>query len=273
MIQALTVLVPVLYLGALLPHLASLIGVGGERSERWRLPALLAALAAHAGIFAARAVEAGGMPVLGAWAAISAVALAVAALFTAVAWSTGQFGTGPVVLAVVFAAQLAASALGPLESVAAPPRPAPFYLLHVTSILVASAALTLSGLHGLLYLALFRQLRRRRVGPLLERLPSLETLVELTRRAALVAFLLLLVGVNGGIWWAHRAAVPGFTYTDPGVLAVLGLCLHFGIVAFSRRIPGLTARRASWAAAAGFVLLVVSMAVLIAPHASFHWSR
>jgi ABC-type uncharacterized transport system permease subunit len=248
-IQALSVFTPALYLVALVPHFMSLSGVGGERLARWRLGLLLLALAAHAGLFAARAVEAGGMPVLGAWEAISAVALAVGVLYAAVGWSTGQFGTGAVVLSVVFAAQLVSSAVAPLESVPAPPRPAPFYLLHVASILVASAALTLSGLHGLLYLLLFRNLRRHRIGPLLERLPSLETLVELTRRAAFVAFLLLLVGVNGGIWWAHQAAVPGFTYTDPGVLAVLGLCLHFGIVAFSRRIPGLTARRASYAAA------------------------
>jgi hypothetical protein len=64
--------------------------------------------------------------------------------------------------------------------------------------------------------------------------------------------------------------VPGFSYTDPFVLVMLALVVHFGIVALSGRIPGLTARRAALAATGGLVLMVASLLVLQIARAGFH---
>ncbi len=277
MIQALVVLLPVVYAAAAalaLIEFSTLGAGGGARTPGlpWRVGAYAAALALHVALFAARAASVTGTPSFEGWWAISALAFAVATLHLVVAARQGTSGTDPIVLTTVLVLQLAASAFAPLDTSVAPDRPIPFYLLHVTSILVASAALVLSGLHGCLYLMLFRQMRQRRLGNLFERLPSLHLLAQLMRRTALVACLLLLLGSNGGIWWAHAAQIPGFTYGDPVVILSLLLSVYFGAVAFSRRIPGLTARRASFAAAVGLLLLIASLGLFLA-ESNFHWTR
>ncbi|QDU70050.1 cytochrome c biogenesis protein CcsA [Engelhardtia mirabilis] len=272
MIQALSTLLPVAYLTATFLYLLDFLVERQAVLWRVRLVALVGVLGLHVGLIAARAVAAGGFPHLGGWSALSALALCLVTLHL---WTTARAvhpGTSLIVFGVATLLQLVSSALSPVVTALADDRPLPFYLFHVGSILVASAALVLSGLYGLLYLALFRQMRRRRFGPLFSGLPSLDQIIHVTRRAALAAFVLLAIGVNAGIWWAHRAQVEGFSYADPLVLALLVLTLHFGLVAFSGRIPGLTARRASVAAAAGFMLLLISLVAVQLSRASFHWT-
>ncbi|MEO0651674.1 MAG: hypothetical protein AAFZ65_13440 [Planctomycetota bacterium] len=270
MIQALSVLLPVAYLTATALFAIQFLA-GGERpvAPTARRAAMALALVLHLGVFVARGVEAGGMPELSGWTQVSALVLTVVAMHL---WTArgGQPGTGLVVFTLGGALQLMASALGPLEAGPPSDRPAPFYLFHVFTILIASAALVLSGVYGLLYMLLFGQMRARRFGPLFASLPSLEELNHYTRRAALAAFVLLLAGINGGIWWAHASDVEGFSYTDPFVLVMVVLSIHFAIVAFSGRIPGLTARRASVAATGGLVLLLASLVVLQLVRAGFH---
>jgi ABC-type uncharacterized transport system permease subunit len=274
-IQLLTVLLPVAYLLATFHFVLALLAAGeggiarGDRAPRSRRAAIALAVGLHVGWFATRAVAVGGMPELSAWGQVSALVLCMVLLHL---WTArgDHPGTGLVVFTLAGLLQLAASGLGPLEPAVATDRPAPFYLVHVSSILVASASLVLSGLYGVLYLLLFRHLRARRFGPLYAGLPSLEELSLFTRRAALAAFCLLLIGVNGGIWWAHASGAEGFRYTDPFVLVMLSLVAHFGVVAFSGRIPGLTARRASIAAAAGLTLLLLSLVALQLARVGFH---
>lgn len=278
MIQALAVLLPVVYAAAAALALVHFLGLERRAPPRG-LPiarlgtiAFTSALTLHVVLFAARAAAVGAVPSFDGWWSISALAFVLGALHFAVAARQDARGTDPLVLGTVFLAQLAASAAASFEVTAAPERPVPFYLLHVMSILVASGALMLSGLHGLLYLVLFRQMRLRRFGPLFERLPPLDRLAHLMRRTALAAFILLVIGTNGGIWWAHAASVPGFNYGDPGVLLSLGLCVYFAAIAFSARIPGATARRTSLAAAIGLLLLVASLSFFLMD-SNFHWTR
>lgn len=52
---------------------------------------------------------------------------------------------------------------------------------------------------------------------------------------------------------------------------MFAICLHFGLIAFSKRIPGITANRASWAAVGGLILLLGALvASALIPEASFH---
>ena len=271
MIQALTVLLPVAYLLATFLLVLEFLGrerdVGG--SDGARRMAIGTAIALHAALFLALGSTVGGIPELTGWSQVSALVLTLVLLDL---WTArgSRVGVSLVVFTLASLLQLLASSFAPMDPSVPADRPAPFYLFHVFTILVASAALVLSGVYGLLYMLLFRQMRARRFGPLFDSLPSLEELSRFTRRAALAAFVLLLVGINGGIWWAHYSEVPGFSYADPFVLVMLGLVVHFGVVAFSSRIPGLTARRASIAATGGLVLLLASLVVLQLARAGFH---
>lgn len=142
--------------------------------------------------------------------------------------------------------------------------------VHASTAAFASAAVVLSGLSGFLYLLLLRQMKRKTFGAIFRRLPDLTQLARMTRRAALAGFLGLTLGINAGIGIAHAKGTSGFRYTDPTVLLMLAIWLHFGLIAFSARVRGLTAQRASWAAVGGLTVLLAVLFLALVPGATFH---
>lgn len=268
-IQVLIVVVPPAYLAT-----AILFGMAfaGARQPRLASPARRIAFAltlvAHGTLLALQARAAGGFPHVTTWLLVSAVAWTTALLFATVSWRSQQETPGAIVLGLVGLLQLVASALGPLAPL--PGEGTAFRYVHVGTSVVASAALILSGVYGSLHLLLYRQMRERRFGPLFRELPNLDLLAKMTRRSALAGFLFLTLGLNVGIWMAHRFATRGFQYEDPHVLLTLALWIHFGVIAFSSWIRGLTARRTSFAAAAGLLTLLLLMLLTLVPSFTFH---
>lgn len=260
-LQALAVALPPIYA-------AAAVGFATGRST-WATWALRAALILHVVDFALRASRLGHFPVIDLWTTVSACAFATAALWAIVARNAAHTGSGGLVLGLVAALQIAASSGVPLAPQAKPAGMSALAVTHVATSCVALAALFLSGLHGVLWLALFRSMRARRFSAFFERLPNLDTLAKMTRRAALLGFLGLTVGLNVGIGLAHAENSAGFEYIHPEVLLSLVLWLHFGVIAFSQKIPGLGARRASFAAAGGLVAALASVVLLLFPH-HFH---
>lgn len=270
MIQFLTTTLPCVYLALAGMCAGAFLSTRGAKLATTRRVLLALAIVLHGLLLALRWDAVGGVPELGGWHSLSPLALVTVLMFAALGQREhGGLGTSALVFAIVFVLQWAASSFADLIPRAGEPRPAAFYVVHVASILVASSALILSGVHGLLYLLLYRSMRQRRFGRLFSGLPSLGELARQMRKAAGIAFVLLLVGVNGGIWWAHASEVSGFHYSDPLVLILSLLMVHFGIVALSGSIPGITARRASVAATIGLFALMVSLGFSLVPH-GFH---
>jgi len=268
-VQAATVLLPTAYLVAGILFGMAFAGANQPTfALRLRRPVLLAALALHTAMFLARTQVAGTFPIDGAWLTVSATALTVATLFALVTWRLKVASVGGIVLGMVSILQGGASALGPVRAVTLPPADGP-KVAHVLTIVFAAAALVLSGLFGLLHLLQLRQMKRKSFGPLYRELPDLEQLARMTRTTALWGFLFMAVGVNAGIGMAHARGTEGFGYLDPHVLMTIAIWLHFGMIAFSRRIPGFTARRASIAAAIGLVVLLLTIALTLLP-VTFH---
>lgn len=268
--QALGVVLPVLYFAAAFLYGMHFGGPAAPRVARARTLAVTTALLVHAGLFAAHALHSRAFPAWEPWTNTSAVALGLALLYLSTRLRIQDEGAGVLVFLIVAVLQLFASALGPL----APRDPgAPFEFVrfcHALTSTLAGSALLLSGLHGAMYMFVLRRMRRGSFGLVVERLPDLRTLALLTRRAALAGFLLLTLGVNLGIGWAHASDNPGFSYSDQWVIAMIALWLHFGLVAFSRSIPGFSADRASFAATLGLTVFLAA-GVIATVGSSFHW--
>jgi len=275
-IQALTVLLPSAYLLAAILHGMAFGGDRAPQVDRPRRIVLSVTLLLHLVCFVLRALVLGHFPVSDVWSTLSAVAMCAAGLFLVVARrssgerSVAYAGTGGVVLGLVSLLQLIASAFGPTQLVARAGGMGTYQVLHVATSVLAAAALILSGVHGILYLLLYRQMRARRFGLLFAHLPDLDVLARMTRSSALSGFLFLTVGVNVGIAMAHAEKSEGFRYAQPEVLLSIVLWIHFGVIAFSRHIRGFSARRASFAAAGGLVALLLSLMLILFPGISFH---
>ncbi len=274
MLQPLAVALPAGYLIAALLHGMAFGGARAPHVAAQRVWVLRLTLVVHILWFAALAESLQSFPVVDIATTLSAIVLASSFLYAFLARSVKHAGSGGVVLGLAALLQLSASAFVNLhpEPRLAPPTPplgAP-QILHVSLSVVATASLLLSGVHGTLYLVLFRLMKRRSFGPVFEHLPDLDLLARMTRGAALVGFLCLTIGMNLGIWLAHRDQRPGFAYRDTEVLLSILTWLYFGVIAFSSRIRGFTARRASFAAALGLAVLLLSTFLLFFPRLAFH---
>lgn len=267
-LQALLVALPMAYLLLALLYGMAFAGSAQPRFAHIRRPLLWATLLAHSAVFVINA-NMTGAPLASGPRILSAVALTVGLLFCLVTLRSPQPTVAAILLGVVSLLQLGASAFGPMGPEQSAQDGNAVQTAHTITMLLATAALVLSGIYGLLHLVLYSQLKAQRFGALMQRLPNLEQLAKSTRLSAFAGFAFLTLGVNVGIGLAHARNVERFSYTDPAVLLIFGLWLHFGIIAFSRRIAGLTARRASFAAVGGLVTLLVAIAILAVP-GSFH---
>jgi ABC-type uncharacterized transport system permease subunit len=275
-IQPLAVALPAGYLIASLLHGMAFGGEHAPRVATQRVWQLRLTLALHLAWFAALGSALQSFPVVDIATTLSAIVLTSACLYAFLARSVKHAGSGGVVLGLAALLQLSASAFVDLHPAPrlGPPTPplGAVQILHVSLSVVATASLLLSGVHGMLYLVLFRLMKRRNFGPVFEHLPDLDLLARMTRGAALVGFLCLTLGMNLGIWLAHRDQHPGFAYRDSEVLLSILVWIYFGVIAFSARIRGFSAQRASLAAALGLALLLLSTFLLFFPRLAFHSS-
>jgi len=266
-VQALNVFLPLAYLVAAALYAMVFGGPRAPSVQRARRVALLVALLLHVAYFGARTFGFEAIPEIGAWTALSAVAFSTALLYTLIARFMGQANSGGAILGVVFVMQALASAF------ATPPSGQfdvnAISIMHVATSVLATSSVILSGIHGALYLVLYRQMRRRTFGALFNHLPDLQELAVMMRRSSLAGFVLLGIGLNVGIGWAHALDLPGFSYSDVYVLIILGLWVHLGIVAFSSKIPGLSAWRAAMASSLGFFLVCSAFFVTLT-RSTFH---
>lgn len=271
-LQAVAVCLPVGYVLAAILHGMAFGGPRAPQVMRPRRWVLRATLVLHLLFFAVRSRRLGHFPVADLWTTISAIGFSIALLYAWLARKLKHPGSGGIVLGCVFVLQLLATAFSSFDPVPRPNGMGAFQVLHVTTSVLATSALILSGIHGLLYLILFHHLRERRFGALFDHLPSLDLLSRMTRGGALAGFICLTVGLNVGIWMAHREKPLSFNYRDPEVLLSILVWLHFGIIAFSGSIKGFSARRASYAAAGGLIALLLSMFLILFPALTFHSS-
>lgn len=267
--QALQVALPCGYLMTAMLFAMAYAGDAEPGVARFRLPMLRGLLLLHLLLFGLHGHQSGGFPRFDLWMSVSSVAFATASLFMAVTIRTPQPAVGAIVLLGAGTLQMVSSMFARMQIQGVEPAPIAT-AAHVITAALACAAVVLSGLYGFLYLLLLRQMKRQTFGALFQRLPDLTQLAQMTRRSALAGFGGLALGVNVGFAIAHSTGTSGFHYADPTVALVLGVWLHFGLIAFSRRIRGITAQRASWAAVGGLAVLIATLFLAVVPGATFH---
>jgi len=146
-----------------------------------------------------------------------------------------------------------------------PPRPGRvspllqgFWLhLHVVLALLGTAALTLAGLGGLLYLLQERQLKQKRFGFFYRRLPSLTQLDTLNHWCLTLGFPLLTLGIITGSLYAQLALGRFFNW-DPKEVLTLIAWLIYAVLLHERLTVGWRGRRAAWLALGGLGVMAAA---------------
>jgi len=202
-----------------------------------------------------------GLPLVGPGQATTVMVCSAAAIYLLVEWRTGRRVMGVFVLGLVAAMQLFAAVMGPQSGMLPEDLRTLRLPLHALPAIVGYAGLSLGAVFSLLLLMLRSRIKRRKLGLLYRRLPSLRVLDTMGMHANVLGFALLTLGLaTGCIWAALEWGTPFPRDLKLAGMAAVG-ALYLAYV-LSPRIPGLTRYwRAVWSLVS-FAALVFNFTVL-----------
>lgn len=142
----------------------------------------------------------------------------------------------------------------------------PWFGVHIASLLFAYASFALAGVLGLTYMLQFKEIKKKHLGYLYTRLPSLQILDSMNSRAVMIGWLFLTIGVVVGVFWASQARaiypnnpnLQAMSLNDPKIFGAVLTWAVYSFAVFARRRLGWTGRRAAWLSAIGFALILLS---------------
>jgi ABC-type transport system involved in cytochrome c biogenesis permease subunit len=272
-LQLLNILLPLGYLLAALAYLVVFLE-SPEWSKAWatRLTASVAAVHMVYLILAALAFQ--HVPVANAWEGFTFIAFAMAVVYLALEWRWKDKATGVFLLVPVLFFQVLSSAFVTHSREVDEILRSPLFGIHVTSALLGYVALSVGAVYGAMYVLLYRELKKHRVGLIFRRLPNLETLSTLNMGAVLFGWVALTVATFFGSIWADElvstGALEGSFYTDPKFLLTVALWVLYGCALAGRYVFKWPNRQLAYLSILAFALMLTSsLAVnLILP--SFH---
>ena len=189
--------------------------------------------------------------------------LALAYLYTEL--TTDERAMGVFILPVLLVLQMV-PAIDPGSSKTDPLFDSPWFWVHMLSLLLAYASFALAGVIGLIYLLQFKAIKKKHLGFLYTRLPSLQVLDVMNSRSVIFGWTFLTAGLVVGIIWATqvRAAVPSnalaeaFSLGDPKIFVAMLTWFVYSFALIARQIIGWHGRRAAWLSVLGFGIVLLN---------------
>ncbi len=200
---------------------------------------------------------------------LSALALGVAFAYLLVEWLTRERNMGLWVLGLPFLFQfLSATQLFGGDVGTSVPK-TPVVVVHVALALMGYCALSLSAAFSVMYLAKYRQLKARRWGLIVDRLPSLDQLERLGYRAIHFGLGLLLVGLVTGEWLLFQEE-GRLVWADAKIIVSVLTCVLYSLTILMRQRLAIQGKRFALVSLAGFTIVLFSLLVVDKFLGSFH---
>lgn len=225
-------------------------------AEKTCTPFLFSVFLVHIAFFALRIFTYHRYPITNMGEALSAVSLFVVLVYLYEERIQRSRSTGVFVLVVVTVLHLVASTLlhglGDTDPVLAEN---PIYGLHAVAAVLCYAAFAVGAVYGVMYLLLYRALKRKSFGLVFERLPPLDVLASMGIGATLIGWALLsatiLLGfAMGGLWSAIG---------DPTTLTVLGVWGVYAVAVGGYFALGWRGARTVYLSLFGFACALLAM--------------
>ena len=179
--------------------------------------------------------------------------------------STDERAMGVFILPIVVALQLIPT-LNPGVDSRSPVLEGPWFGAHIASSLFAYASFALAGVLGLTYMLQFKEIKKKHLGYLYTRLPSLQILDSMNNRAVMIGWLFLTIGVVVGVFWVTQARgeypndpnLQAMSLNDPKIFGAVLTWAVYSFAVFARQRLGWNGRRAAWLSAIGFALILLN---------------
>lgn len=267
-VNAAVVVLPTVYLAAAVGY-GALYFAGNAGAGAIGALCLRAGVLLHLVFLALLALRHGQFPAATAAQVLTGIAGSVAVVYLFLEARSQERSTGMWIVGLVFLCQLLASLTW---SSAAPAKEAlgdPLLGLHVALALLAYAAFTLAAGYGILFLSLYRELKRGSFQTFFNRLPPLEILERLMAGALTAGLLCLSGAIAVGIVQARGIGIAAWL-RDPwsvGTLATWGL---YTLAVVLRRAHRWQGRQTALASVAGMVWILTGLLAIHALAPRFH---
>ncbi len=157
----------------------------------------------------------------------------------------------PVALLLIVASSAFSSAISGLN----PALRSNWLWLHTIMAFISYAAFTIAFGAAVIYLIQQHFLKKKRLGALFQKLPSLETLDDINYRCLTIGFPLLTVAIISGAIWAEKAWGTYWSW-DPKETWSLITWFIYAALLHGRMTTGWRGRRAALLSIAGFLIML-----------------
>ncbi len=230
----------------------------GATSERWATRTLGLAIAAHVAFLGTDYALSGRAPLSTMHETLAVLSLLIAVSFLATMRRHRLVVLGAFITPVTLLLFLGAALRGPVGRVPDGVRSAllPF---HIAVNVLGLAAFALAFAVAVAYVIQEQLLRKRQLGGIFQRLPSLDVLDSLGFRLVTIGFPLFTLGVITGSFWAVRLGSASPTNFSAGQGFAVLAWLFFATVLLSRVAGGWRGRRAAIGTMLGFLCAMVAV--------------
>lgn len=224
----------------------------------------------HCAFTIARYLEAGHTPITNLHESLSFFSLTVVGVFIAFerkyhVFILGSFVT-PLALILMLASSLYSSAIPQLP----PALMSKWLFVHTTLAFLSYATFAVAFGAAIMYLIQERFLKKKQLGPLYQKLPSLVILDEINYRCLTFGFPLLTIAIITGAIWAETAWGTYWSW-DPKETWSLITWFIYAALLHGRLTTGWRGKRAALLSIIGFfVMLFTFLGVNLLPSASLH---
>jgi cytochrome c-type biogenesis protein CcsB len=258
--KALTFSLPFLYAATTAAYLAHFVRNRGVRS-RAAFATLAVTLTVHLVAVVVRMIGERHVPLANVGEAVTFFALCTALVYAYLEARMRTQTMGIFIIAIVLVFQTVATfRYEPFAPIAENLR-SPWFAFHITSTLLAFSGFTIAAVTSALYLLLYRELHSMRPGYIFQRIPSLEMLDVMSRRAVKLGFILFSAGLVTGMMWAKQ--VWGYFWRwDPKMCTSLTVWLIYAAYLWVRTRPTWSGRRVAYVAILGFAMLIFTFVLV-----------
>lgn len=247
----------VLYGGATLTYLAYLFRTTPTLAK-WAGRLISIGFTAHLLSTIHRFVLAGQLPITTMRESLSFFCLAIVGTFIYFERSyrvsiLGAFITPPVLLAI-----LVSSILPDEVRQISPILHSNWFWVHALMAFTSYAAFTITCATSVMYLIQARSLKKKHFGALFRKLPSLETMDDISYRCLTIGFPLLTVAIISGSIWSQQATGSFWNWSDRKQIWSLITWLVYAALLHGRLTTGWRGRRAAILSIVGFIVLLIT---------------
>jgi cytochrome c-type biogenesis protein CcsB len=221
------------------------------------LSVLLTGFLAHGASIAARSAAGGYVAVTTEYEALSFFAWLTVGVYLAVELRYRLPAVGAVVAPLAFAVTLGAFVFYAGVRDLPPNLRSAWLPAHIALAFLGDAVLALACCVSLVYLVHERQLKEKRVGPVMRRMPSLEALDKLNYRALACGFPLLTLGIITGALWGYHSWGHFWSWEEREVFSLILWFLYAGLLQ-ARLVAGWRGRRLATVTIIGFAVVFAS---------------